>query len=148
MKAHLFEPEDLLRLIPQEAQVRDLAPAQRLDFGWKFKDGGSAFTIWDDTPEGLAPIFCGGALRMHEHYAQLWALFSRHKPKVPVRLTRIVRRFVAEQRERRVDAQVAASNSGACGWARLIGLEQEARLCGAAPDGGDLLVFVRKGLLA
>lgn len=145
--AKIFEPEDLLLLEPQHSQLRDLPEAQRLDYGWRFKDSGSAFTLWGETPEGTRPVFCGGALRQHRDYAQLWALFSRHKSRVPMALTRIVRRYVAQLGERRVEAQVAGSERGACGWARLIGLEEECRLQGAAPDGGDLVVFVRKGFL-
>lgn len=145
MRAELFRPEDLLLLEPQAAQLMDIPEARRLEFGAQFAAEGSAFTLWDMTPRGLRPIFCGGALRRYPTYATLWALFSIHKPRVPVHLTRTVRRYVAGLTEARVDAQVAADNRGACGWARLIGLVEETRLRAAMPDGGDMVIFVRKG---
>lgn len=137
--AKIFEPEDFLLLEPQEAQLLDIPQAQRLEYGWQFKEGGSAFTLW----EGARPIVCCGALRRHPGYVQLWALFSRHKSRVPVQLTRIVRRYIASLSEAVVEAQVAASNGGACGWARLIGLEEETRLRARMPDGSDMVVFVK-----
>lgn len=144
MEARLFVPEDLLLLEPQALQVLDIPEAKRLEYGFQLADGGSAFTIWDMTPSGLRPVFCGGALRRYPTYASLWALFSVHKSRVPVHVTRATRRFVERLTETRVDAQVALDNRGACGWARLIGMEQETVLRGAMPDGGDMAIFVRK----
>lgn len=143
MRCELFEPEDLLMLKPQAPQLADIPRDKRLEHGFQFRDGGSAFTIWDDVDGQVQPVFCGGALRRHREYAQLWGLFSVHKPRVPLRLTKIVRRFVADQREARIEAQVASSNAGALGWARLIGLEEETRLRGAMPDLSDMVIFVR-----
>lgn len=147
MEVRLFEPEDLLRLQPQQAQLQDIPEAQRLEYGWQFKEQGSAFTLWDDTADGMRPIFCGGALHRHAEYAALWGLFSIHKPKVPSFLTRTVRHFVSTLRHARVDTQVSADNPGALGWARLIGLEEEARLHGAMPNGADMVIMVKKGML-
>jgi hypothetical protein len=135
----------LLLLEPQASQVNDLPRDKRLEYGFQFAEGGSAFTLWDHTSAGVQPIVCCGALRRHPGYATLWALFSVHKPRVPIHLTRTVRDYVASLRERRIDAQVAAGNRGAMGWAKLIGLDEETRLRGAMPDGDDMVIFIRKG---
>lgn len=144
LRAATFAPEDMLLLEPQAAQLLDIPRAERLEFGARLQAGGSAFTLWDDIDGRPVPIACCGAHYLHADYAQLWALFSRHKPRVPLRLTRIVKRYVASLSQRRVDTQVAAANAGACGWAELIGFELEATLCGAMPDGGDMAIFVRR----
>ncbi|KPH59186.1 hypothetical protein [Novosphingobium sp. ST904] len=145
MEARLFQPEDLLQLRPQNSQLLDIPEDKRLEYGWQLTEG-SAFTIWDETPEGVRPIFCGGAHRRHAHYAMLWGLFSIYRPKVPAHLTRSTRKFVSRLRERRVEAQASADNAAACGWVRLIGLTEEARLRGAMPDGTDMVIFVKKGM--
>lgn len=142
LRAEIFQPEDLLLIEPSVRQLLDIPRDQRLDYGHRFAAGGSAFTLWRTGPEPVV-LACCGALRMHRQYAQLWALFSRHLPRVPVAMTRIVQRYVAGLTEARIDAQVAASDGGACGWARLIGLAEETRLPGAMPDGGDMVIFRR-----
>ncbi|MFC0683228.1 hypothetical protein [Novosphingobium clariflavum] len=145
MDARIFAPEDLLLLAPQSSQLLDIPEAKRLEYGWELSEGGSAFTIWDETPDGLRPVFCGGALRRYPHYALLWGLFSVHRPRVPAHLTRCTRNFVSRLRERRIEAQASADNRAACGWVRLIGLQEETRLAGAMPDGSDMVIFIKKG---
>lgn len=146
MRAELFKPEDLLLIRPQETQLLEIPEDKRLEYGWQLWEGGSAFTIWDDTPEGLRPVFCGGAMRRHAHYVMLWGMFSTYRKTVPAHLTRATRNFVSRLTERRVEAQASAANRGACGWVRLIGLEEETRLVGAMPDGSDMIIFVKKGM--
>lgn len=146
MEARIFKPEDLLLLRPQGSQLLDIPEDKRLEYGWQLSEGGSAFTIFDVTPEGMRPVFCGGALKRFPHYVMLWGLFSVYRPKVPAHLTRATRNFVSRLTERRVEAQASADNRAACGWVRLIGLEEETRLRGAMPDGSDMIVFVKKGM--
>lgn len=147
LRADIFNPEDLLLIEPQDSQLLDIPADKRLEYGWQFAEGGSAFTIWGETPAGLRPIFCAGALRRHPGYVELWAVFSRYRNRVPMFVTRATRNYIASLTERRISTQVAASNRGACGWARLVGLEEETRLRHAMPDGSDMIIFVKKGLL-
>lgn len=144
MKVAAFEPEDLLLIDPQAAQLADIPRDQRLECGWQFKENGSAFTLWGAIEGEARPIFCGGHLRRHAGYASLWGLFSVHHARARLFLLRTVRRYVGGLSERRIDAQVASSNAGACEWARLVGLVEETRLRGAMPDGSDMIYFVKK----
>lgn len=138
-----FRAIDLAALQVQPAQQGELGwDSGRygvLDLGRELEAAGNGFTLRLDEKV----VFCGGAQERHVGYATLWALFSIDKPKVPVWLTRTVRGFVAELPHRRVDAMVAASHIGACGWARLIGLREECLLREACDDGGDMIVFRR-----
>lgn len=138
-----LEPGDLLLLDPQDAQTAELPRERRLELGWQLHESGSAFTIWNAAGR---PIFLGGATRRHGEYAALWALFARERARVPLALTRAVAAYVRSRPEKRVDATASAANPGACGWLRLIGLEEEVRMRGAMPDGTDMVVFVRPSL--
>lgn len=143
LTARLFVPEDMLVLDVQQSQLLDIPAGQRLEYAERLANGGSAFTLWDRRDSAMVVMACCGAIRVHPGYAQLWALFSRHMPRVPVAMTHIVRRYIGSLTEARVDCHVSAANAGACGWARLIGMTEEARLRGAMPDGSDMLIFTR-----
>lgn len=139
-----FRAADLAEIEVQPSQIGELHWDWAIDTGRELEAGGNAFSLRDCGPDGHARVvFCGGAMERHSGYATLWSVFSIHRPRVPLFLTRAVRGFIAGLPHRRVDAMVAAGNIGACGWARLIGLREECVLRAAADDGGDMLVFVR-----
>lgn len=138
-----FRADHLAGFEVQPAQMGERAWDAMIDAGQQFEAAGNAFTM-SDLHRGLwRPVFCGGAMERHPEYATLWAMFSIHRPRVPVWLTRRVRAFVAALPHRRTDTMVRADNIGALGWARLIGLREECVLRAACEDGGDMVVMVR-----
>lgn len=138
-----FQASHLTALELQATQASEREWDSLLTAVRQFEEAGNAFTLLDLHAGMWRPLFCGGALERHPGYATLWGMFSVHKPRVPVQLTRGVRTFVAGLPHRRVDAMVAAWNVPALGWARLIGLREECLLRAVNPDGSDMVVFVR-----
>lgn len=133
-RSHLAE----LRL--QASQLHETQHAQWQAMAARCVDAGNAFAARDALGR---VVFCGGAIVHHSGYASLWGRFSEDRPRVPVFITRAVRRFVAGLPYARVDASAVASDEHACGWLELIGLQFEACLRGAGSDGGDLMIYAR-----
>lgn len=135
-----FRAADLAAIDLQDSQRGETQWRRWPEIGAAWEAAGNAFTWRADDGRVL---FCGGAIEHHPGYASLWGAFSMHRPRVPVWLTRTVRRFVAELPHRRVDATVSIANERACGWLHLIGLEFDARLAEVGADGSDVLIYRR-----
>jgi hypothetical protein len=139
MRVRPFTPSDALDLVVQDSQQLEWHARQKVLA--RFTDAGNAFTIVD--ADGR-PVFCGGAVEQHADYAQLWAVFAADKRGAMTRVLRATRHFIAGLSHRRIDAPVL-DRPEARRWAELLGLTCEARLGGAAHDGGDILIYVRNG---
>lgn len=137
MRVRPFTPQDGLELVAQESQRLEWHARQKVLA--RFAEAGEAFTITD--AEGR-PIFAGGAIEQHDDYAQLWAVFAADKRSCMARVLRATRHFIAGLDYRRIDTPVL-DRPEARRWAELLGLTFEARLAGAAHDGGDILIYVR-----
>lgn len=134
-----FRPAHAMELMLQPSQVKEFDWHDKRRVAEQFFNAGNAFTFRD--ADGRV-LFCGGAVERHPGYANLWGMFALGKGAKALKLRRMTRQFIAKLPHGRVDAFVP-DEPRARRWAELVGLTEETRLAGAAPDGGDLLVYRR-----
>lgn len=140
-KVEPFRADHLAELKVQSAQMTDLHWQETHKLGRELGAGYRQFTVRDAAGR---VIFCGGAMERHANYASLWALFADEKREGLTFLWRRTRRFIEGLPHRRVDALVPAGHLPAQRFAKHVGLVSEACMRAAAPDGGDMLIFVRE----
>lgn len=134
-----FKPAHALEIMLQPAQISEFSWHDKRAVAEQFFNAGNAFTF--RSGDGRV-LFCGGAVERHPGYANLWGMFALHKGSAMVKLQRMTCRFIRSLPHKRVDAFVA-DMPAARRWAELVGLTHETVLAGAAPDGGNLLVYRR-----
>lgn len=136
-----YRPEDLSEMVADAIGQRGLAWHDRrkleAQFGGEYVRG---FTVRD--AEGRV-LLCGGSIERHPQYASLWAVHAEGiGRKQWGQLLNMTRHFISGLPHRRVDAMVEAEAAMAVRWAEACGLEREAVLAQAAPDGGDMVVMI------
>lgn len=135
-----FAPPDLEKLVANALGQRELAWHDRRRLAQQINPL-RGFTVRDDAGTVL---FCGGTAEAHPQYARLWAVYAEGitRRQWAFLLDR-TRHFIAGLPYRRIDTLVDAAAPMALRWADSCGLEREAVLRGAAPDGGDMVVMMR-----
>lgn len=94
------------------------------------------------------PIAVFGVISRWPGVGDLWGRVAPEAQTVPLRLVRACRDVLAayatHYRMRRIAAWVGAEEAVCVRFAKLLGFDQEYRDAGSAPDGTDLLLFVRR----
>lgn len=110
--------------------------------GWGFAGNGPAWTVRDSVGRIIA---CMGFVKADPGYAIAWALLAEGKRNALVEMTRRTRAVLDGSGWRRVELHTRADFEPAMRWAELLGFSVESVRRKAAPDGGDMLVWVRLG---
>lgn len=131
-----FDPAHLDALEVQPSQAGEALP------GEVYAAAGPAWTAFDRN--GRA-IFAGGVMPINPGYGLAWSLLATGKGAAMVALTKAIRRRFAELGWRRIEAWVDADDVRAGDWMIRLGFELESIKRAAAPDGGDIAVWVTFG---
>lgn len=143
MRVQVFSPghEQALELQDEQSKrfegVEDWQATAR-----SLAERGGAFTITTD--EGKVLAICG-LFEVHEGYSLGWAFLAREIGVCMVVLTRIVKRYLDKKMEshRRIEMSVHFDHKAGHWWGSYLGFKYESTMEQAAPDGGDLVRYVR-----
>ena len=143
MRVDLFSERDLRGFELQDAQLMQFED----EAAWHaaacaLAGKGDAFTI--RASSGRAVAVCG-LVPVYPHYAMGWAFLAGGLGAVMVPLTRIVRRYLdaAQARYPRIEMNVHFEHKQGAWWSGHLGFKYEGTKQMAAPDGGDLITYVR-----
>lgn len=131
-----FEPEHAAQVEVQPMQAGESAPAAH------YADKGPAWTVRDRAGRIIG---CLGFVMADPGYALSWALLATGKRNALVALTRVARRVMDGAGWRRIELHTRADFEAAMTWAEMLGFSVESVKRRAAPDGSDVLVWVRMG---
>ncbi len=137
-----FAPAHLTAMVANALGQRELGWHDRRRLEGRFDMAlQRAFTVRDAAGRVL---FCGGAAEQHPQYVRLWAVYAEGiGPASWGFMLDRTRHFIAGLPQRRIDTLVDAGSTAALRWAEGCGLQREAVMQCAAPDGGDMIVMAR-----
>ena len=138
MKVVPFEGWHFDRIKPQAAQGFAV-PYLSADAGDVLARAGPAYTGMD----GDTVVGCFGVVRIGDHRGIAWALLSEIGPEQFLKVHRVTRRWLDEDRTPRIEVYVRTDHAAGHRWAKMLGFEWE---CGPMrrfdPDGNDYDVYV------
>lgn len=135
-------PDDVADIKIQPAQMRDWPDneTERRFMAHGLSSQGRAFAIVSDDGVLLA---LAGVLENHKAHGTCWSILTVDAARQMTGVTRIVRRYVANVHYARLDMKVRAEFHQGHKWAEMLGFEAESVLRCWAPDGGDMIEYVR-----
>lgn len=137
MSVRTYQPEDLSRLVLQEAQAW-IQPYLSREYAIRLARD-PAFTVI----HGDEVIACGGITYWPQARPLMWSLLSRHARGRFFEVHGVAKRLIACYGEPGLSATVERSHSSGCRWLELLGFQFEAPLPGFGPDGSDHDLYVR-----
>lgn len=133
-----FEPDHLLQLRFQKDQqgfgAQTRSNAESVAQGWSQK---TAFLTPDQ------PLACAGISELWPGRAMAWAALDYDAGPVLREITKACRVELDRCPYKRIEMYVRPGVVAAVKWAKMLGFELESRMQYGAPDGTDLLVYVR-----
>lgn len=133
-----FVAEHLGAINPHDGfpELRD--PQRRAALAYGYALAGNAYSIFDR--DGRV-VFCGGALLIHEEYAQLWSVLAPVRGRLLLAVTGAVQRFLAMRHERRVDTIVRADFPLGQRWVQRLGFRKDGEIEDFFASGAAALLF-------
>jgi hypothetical protein len=132
-----FQASDFERLAVQhrQAELLSLVPSALAEELERYE----SFTALD----GERVLGCGGVVPVWQGRAQAWAYLGRDLGPFMVPITRAVKRFLAEQSVRRIEA--TASWHDGCRWLEMLGFKRETAVPmeGYLPGGQSAHLYAR-----
>lgn len=139
MEIRTFQPQDLLAITLQNAQIRLHSVVREEGYGEALAAVGQAFTA---TSHGDI-IACVGVIPQWKNYARAWALVSGDARRCMVPLTRGITRWLRFHNEGRVDTAIACNFPAAIRWAHMLGFQREGLMRRFDPDGNDCYLYAQ-----
>jgi hypothetical protein len=132
-----FKPEDAVMIELQHAQLEpksDVSPQA-------LADSGPAVTVVDIHDRIL---MCVGKVKMWDNRWTVWAMLSKHAGPHMMKLTRIAKRLLDEQKgSGRHEAVVDSSFLNGHRWAFMLDFYHECTAIAYLPNGKDADIYVR-----